>query len=264
MGGRGSRSGAAGTRSTAARTAVSPVDANLAKWVANPSVMLQMSDDDADAVLARAVELGDTKAAQNTTDTQRVFNALGWTERKPEVLSESEYEAARKSAGANSMYHTDAPYGSVKDASEFSKQYMNGAQFVSNGVHGDGTYWATGLGSSEDSWSYGGGDPQAAQIKGFLNQRARVVDQSALNKLTQQFKKSHPKTFKRLHDMNQDYAPKGGTTNGAQSIIAAFHGYNVIRFKWGGMAYNTLLDRSASTVSSTIRKFGDPDPYYNW
>lgn len=117
------------------------------------STLASMSDAQLTRVLDDIFTNTSVDGDQQNSDTQRFFNAIGWAERKPTVVGEQAYENARKKANAKSWYHTDDTTPGVRDASKFSKQYMgSGRQFLSGGIHGDGTYWAD---SSNGSWSYG-------------------------------------------------------------------------------------------------------------
>lgn len=194
---------------------------------------------------------------QQNSDTQRFFNAIGWADRKPQVLDENAYENARRSSGARSWYHTDDTAPGVSDASKFSKQYMGGGrQFLSGGIHGDGTYWAR---SSGGSWRYGT-SRKASQIKGFLNSKARVIKEADLDRKIDQWRSNNPAAYYRIANASGGY--RNGI-RGTKSILAAMFGYNVIDYPSAG--YRTILDRSVTTVSSTFRHRGSTtDLSRNW
>lgn len=192
------------------------------------------------------------------TDTQRFFNQIGWADGKPLVLDDKAYEAARTAAGADSLYHTDAPYGSLS-TKRMLDQFRKGTQYLSGGVHGDGTYlakWAS------DSWSYGNGDPTARQQKMFLNKNARVVSEGTLYQQILSWADAHPKSYAALNRMSQGYKAKnaGNSIDGSQSVFAAMLGYNVI--KHGG--YYAVLNRKAVTVAKSHKIYSKLTDWENW
>ena len=193
---------------------------------------------------------------QQNTDTQRFFNAIGWADRTPDIMDERSYEAARRQQRAKSWYHADDPSPGVPDAATHSKQYQGaGKQYLSGGIHGDGTYWADSAGSS---WGYAS-SPKGAQIKGFFNSRARVVEEHALRSQIQRWSRSHPQAYRRIMRSSNAYS---NGLDGHLSVFAAMFGYNVINYKAAG--YRTVLDRSATTVSRTIKHRQDVDTWRDW
>lgn len=193
-------------------------------------------------------------ADQQDADTQRFFNSIGWADRQPRVLDEAHFEGARKAAGKESLFHTDAPMGQVADAKVFADQFMGkGRHFLSGGYHGDGTYFAT---DSSDSWNYGHGSPRANQFKAFLSSRAKVITQPALMTKMDTWARSHPQGYQALVNCSQGYFSRGADTRGgSMSIFAAMLGYNVIKTS----CYYTVLDRSAITCCKRTKHYGDAD-----
>lgn len=241
MGGRG---GSVGGSQGTARVTTAPAAARQY----DVTTMASMSD----AQLTRTIDdiFSNTTVGndQQNTDTQRFFNAIGWSDRKPKVLGENAYENARRTANAKSWYHTDDTAPGTPDASKYSKQYMGaGRQFLSGGIHGDGTYWAN---NSPGSWVYGY-DYKAAQFKGFFNSKTRSISESALDQQIRQWRQTHQSAYHRITNGSAGY---GSGLDGTRSIFAAMFGYNVIEYRASG--YRTVLDRSVTTVSSTIRHKG--------
>lgn len=204
----------------------------------------QLSDNDLanafDSIATRVKTDGIGK--QQDLDTQRFFNALGWTEHSTDLIHGSAaFKQAAAAANAKILYHADKAKPGV-DPAKTTKQYMSKTerQFLSSGIHGDGTYYAE---TSSESWSYGR-TPGSAQIRSFLNSKAKVIDESILYSYVKQFKVTRPIAYNKLFHYSQDYQKTGRTTDGILSIIAAMHGYNVIKAD----DYYTVLDRSATTT----------------
>ena len=115
---------------------------------------------------------------QQDTDTQRFFNAIGWSDELPEVVDESAFAraalAAKRRDGRSfqMLFHTDGtrPHLGVPDARVYADQFMKGKQFQSGGVHGDGAYFAC---SADISWGYGFGE-KSTQFRAVLNDKAKV------------------------------------------------------------------------------------------
>lgn len=219
----------------------------------------QADDAAADAMLAQwQAEPLDPDGRQYDNDSNRFFNYIGWTSNVPEVLTESEYqqalqqEALRQGGTPEQLYHSDQPYGGV-GARQFATQFMgqgyafNGQQYrqyVSQGIHGDGTYFAP---SANDSASYG-----TSQFRGFLNANARIADESTLRNEFRSFEQKHPSFSRVLDRMSGGYGGQGDR-NGLLSVFAAMKGYNAIRATYHN-GYVTLLDRKALTMSSKTQK----------
>lgn len=205
----------------------------------------------ADALLTkiRAAQQGDR---EQDSDVQRFMNAIGWTEREPVVLSEAQYQRDLAAAGnPQQYYHADNSFGGVQ-AKEFAQQYMGNSydfagnkrkQFVSGGIHGDGTYFAE---QAWDSAGYG-----TNQFRGFLNGNAKVVDRSRLETDMLAYSRTHPGFAHFVSKATTGYAKRrGGNTDGLLSVYAAMNGYNVIK----AYDYISVLDRSATTVSTKMKR----------
>ena len=207
------------------------------------STLQAMDDAQLTSVLNQVFSSTKTDPNQQNTDTQRFFNAIGWTDHLPRVLSEAQFEGAiRQVPHAIRLFHTDDTTAVASDARVFADQFMGaGKQFLSGGIHGDGTYFAK---ESYDSWGYGG-SRNATQFKAFLSSRAKVINEFTLDSMVSKFKRSHPQAYHKL--VNHRGVSGYGGIDSAKSIIAAMYGYNVIQGY-----YYTVLDRSAVTVSKTV------------
>lgn len=249
MGGSHGMSGGGGAAKAAAPKAPAQTREQklLAQIKGNPAAILKMSDQDAAAtVMAIAKQRIRTDGTQNNTFVQRYLNAVGFSDSKPQLLSDSAYEKARMKAKEASMYHADKNFGG-KTGDHYNKQLQSGdTMFASNGYYGGGTYWA--WGSASASSGYG-----RYQCKGFLNSKARVVTTDQLDKMGRAFSARHPKTYAALVKARAGY---GGTDETLYSFLAASHGYNVIQRgsrKTVG-TYMVTLDRSALTMSTKTIK----------
>lgn len=184
----------------------------------------------------------DPNQQPDTNGVQQFFNAIGWTSNKPELVESAQDLANMKDAKSEFLFHTDMPWGSVKDAKTFADQYMgDGRQFMSNGVYGGGTYFAS---TEHDSWEYGAQERKAYQFMARLNSKAKVIDSDLLRKEISNLSMTKPKVWQAIKDMNDNSAHRVHDT---QSLFAAYFGYNVIYAKADG--YYTVLDRAATTVS---------------
>ena len=257
----------AARRQTAAAVSISPADV-IREGLRNSGTMdlatfSQLDDDSMSAILSEIDQYetdDDLKWRQlQATDTQRFFNQIGWADEKPTILDDKAYEAARKTAGAKSLYHTDAPYGSLT-TQRMLDQFRKGTQYLSGGIHGDGTYLAE---SSSDSWSYGKYLPTARQQKMFLNHNAKVIDEWELNQKFNTWAQTHPKAYSAFRNMSQGYQAKNvkwTSTDGSQSDFAAMLGYNVIK---AGSFY-TVLNRKAVTVAKSHKIYSKRTDWNNW
>ena len=190
---------------------------------------------------------------QNPYDTQRFFNGIGWANQKPVVVANEQALEDAKNRGETSgqyFYHTDSPQGVITDAQDFAKQFLGaGRQYLSAGVHGDGTYFSN---DTVDSWYYGYGS-KSYQIKGMLNGNAKVISEVSLMQKMKAFKNTHPAAARQIDAMSTAW----GARNGRKSVYAALFGYNVIQSEQGGCDYLTVLNRSAVTVAR--KGFHDSD-----
>ena len=234
----------------------------------NLSVFVKLSDSDMTSALSSAFAQA-IDSNQNDTDTQRFFNAIGWSDRKPMILGNERFEQLRNKNGAITLYHTDKPSIDSEDSEIYAEQFMskgadNCRQYICNGKHGDGTYFSN---SSEGAWAYGAWKPEATQFKAFLNSNAKLISEEELDDLVEQFAVTHPETYQTLYNCKQGYG--SGSTEGIKSIIAAMNGYNVILsdgFLSGNEQYFTVLDRSAVTVCDSILFYKNVDQQnpQNW
>jgi hypothetical protein len=211
----------------------------------------------ADAMLAQwRAETLDADNRQQDTDTQRFFNYIGWAEQTPEVLTESQYQQSWQQAGKPiQMYHSDNPYGPpggvTIGARQFAAQYMGNGHdlagntyrhFLSGGIHGDGTYFAD---SASASAPYG-----TSQFRGFLNDRAKVISESDLDRRFTQDSQKYPELARVINSLSTGY---GNGYSGARSVYAAMLGYNVIDASYHS-GYYAVLNRGVTTISSKTRK----------
>lgn len=197
----------------------------------------------------------DADNRQRDTDVQRFFNYIGWTNDAPVVLNEQQYQQAVQAAGnPTQFYHSDNPHGGT-GARQFAAQYMglstdfNGnayRQYMSGGIHGDGTYFAP---SAADSAWYG-----SSQYRGFLNGNAKVISEKSLTAQMSAFEKQYPAFAHVMGQMTSGYSNgRGGNRDGLQSVFAAMLGYNVIDASQHS-GYHVVLNRKATTVSTKTKR----------
>lgn len=139
-------------------------------------------------------------------------------------------------------------------------QFRKGTQYLSGGLHGDGTYLAE---SSSDSWSYGKFKPTARQQKMFLNHNAKVIDEWELHQKFNTWAQAHPKAYAALRHMRQGYQDKTAgwsSIDGSKSVFAAMLGYNVIK----AGSYYTVLNRKAVTVAKSHKIYSKRTDWNNW
>lgn len=184
------------------------------------------------------------------TDTQRFFNQIGWTEDTPQVLSDAAYERERVAIGAQSLYHTDAPYPGIS-TQKMLDQFRTGTQYLSAGIHGDGTYLAEQAG---DSWGYGYGHATARQQKMFLNRNARIIDERKLWTKIHSWRRTHPNADNQIRRLS------AGRIDGQLSVYAAMFGYNVIK----DGDYYSVLNRKALTVAKSHKQYSRTSNTSNW
>lgn len=204
---------------------------------------------DSEAIAALAEwrqERMDADNRSNDTDVQRFLHNIGWSDNVPEVMDEQQYQAALRAAGnPDQLYHADKPAGGAT-AQQFAEQYFgqgrdaNGnlyRHYASNGYYGGGTYFAD---DATDSASYG-----TNQFRGFLNNKAKVIDSWTLQNDYTTYAASHPAFARMMNRVKVGYGGDGEKL----SIFAAMRGYNVIK----AGSYYVVLDRSATTVSRLTR-----------
>ena len=193
---------------------------------------------------------------QQDTDTQRFINAIGWADKKPVVVADEAALEAEKFKGTVSgqyFYHTDMPFGAVNDAKTFAEQFMGkGRQFLSAGIHGDGTYFSN---DEYDSWRYNFGNQMGYQIKGMLNKNAKPITETRLAKMIDKFQREHPQAFAAINAYTTG-KNRPNYLRGQFSVFAALFGYNVIQSVQMGHDYLTILDRSAMTVVKAGQHYG--------
>lgn len=256
FGGRGGSSGGGGSGGGSRAAAAAPAtDSNGIPLQMTPQNMLSFFDTattaQADALITKLRSMPQGEGEQ-ATDAQRFMNAIGWTDRDPEVLDESQWQAAWNAAGNPQRYYHADKAADGKQAKTFATQYMGRAtdfagnklkQYLSGGVYGDGTYFAT---TALGSKYYG-----TNQFRGFLNGNAKVVDYTQIFTEMTQYENSHPGFKQFLNRATSGYNTRsGGSRDGLVSIYAAMKGYNVISNGWD---YISVLDRSVTTVSEKQR-----------
>ena len=253
MGGRGSNIKTShGMRQAAALT---PGQALVAKLRADPTSLLQMTDSEA-LTAFQEIENRPIGQGENDTFVQRYMDAIGWSDAMPTVLRPTAYNQSRRAAGAQNMYHADKDYQGTSGAA-FNRQYMTGNRgYSSNGVYGAGTYWASQSASS--SAGYG-----SHQIKGFMNQNARMITNRQLRVLAYHFKNSHPRAAAFLSGNRK--VGYGGSNEILYPIVAAANGYNTILAHNDTRrgSYIVTLNRAATTVCSQTNDNAHPG-MRNW
>lgn len=274
----GAASIAAAAPTQAAAQTAAATTANIQQLIAqarqDPTAILSMSDDDAEQVVRTlSTESNIKQGTDNDTEVQRYFNAIGWSEERPEVLHESEFQARAKSATdgpafGEIMYHTDADRGGTKGEA-YNRQYLYGPMFFSRGWHGDGAYWANATGNNgrkngaEHSAIYGD-----SQIHGFFNKNARAISETDLITQIKSIHTRMPKLFARVNSIqsqstNRAWTSKGvGIKDGTISVWASMLGYNAIYVdlgatRQGDRGYYVCLNKKAMTVSR-VRKPAGP------
>ena len=251
-------------RQQAQATSITP-QALAAQIASDPGAILRMTDAQAESAVSWIFNNAKQERNQNDTDTQRFLNHIGWDTDLPTVASDyRQYKqlqattALAATSGTShilgrSMYHTDKPEGSVRDAKTFAEQFQGkGKMYMSGGYYGDGTYWAN---DKSHSWRYYGDRTSKSALQiGFINQNAKIVKLSKLEQMEQSFARSHPKTYAALINSKQGYcSKKSGYTYGVHSIFAAMNGYNVIDCETGS-GYCVTLNRKVMTVMKGYKR----------
>lgn len=207
---------------------------------------MQMTDDQKAQAITNALR-GDVPDHLNKrSDLQKMLYNLGIDE-KPQVVDDK----TLNSMNGTEVYRTvDAVWDRNTDVSytapQIAKQVQAGRYTRVSGVgssaYGEGLYFATDRGSST---AYGGvrGDVQKTCVmRGKLNNNARSISYSSAYTGAQREMNSGSALGNALKRCN--------TTSGAMSIWALSKGYNVID---NGMGYINVLNRSALTLSSTVK-----------
>lgn len=250
MGGSGSKYGGShgmGGGGAAAKAAAPQTRAQklLAVIYRDPEAFASMNDDDAlETVKAIEQQTIPGDGSQNDTFCQRYLNAIGYTREKPEVLDEKAFEKARKQEGAQTLYHSDAPYdGHASTARKTLKQLQTGdTAYASFGVHGSGTYLDTY--ASSNARQYAG--MNGSQVKMFFNQNASVADWAELYSAETRFKAKHPKTYQHLRRMSS--LGRWGTDE-LKTVWLTSAGFNA----YDSGHYKVAYSRKALTVCTTIK-----------
>ncbi len=197
---------------------------------------------------------------QNNVFSTRFFNALGWTIRKPRLVSADTFEAEfKKSPVQAKLYHSIAALNRKPQTGlSFAKQLISDhgqKQFLSHGVLGRGTYVTAdigkiynGLNASEDSWEYGKTDG-SVQLTLCFNENARIIE---VNHLKDMFSSKVLKVFPKLSKFiaSNERGADGGLS---PSVMAPFFGYNVVR-RDQNVPYYVAVDRSVYTISDIIEQ----------
>ena len=246
-------------RQQAQATSVSP-QALAAQIAGDPGAILRMADDQAVSALDFIRKNTDTSSrygTQQDTDTQRFINFIGWGDTMPEVISESAFDRRVKAQKATTYYHADGDRGRRK-GSDFNDQLMYGPNYLSGGIHGDGTYVAS---DARDSAGYG-----TSQVKMIFNKNAKIISENDLGVKTAKLYRTMPKTMKAIEKMSSGYSSGayGGNKYAVKTFVAAICGYNVIAasgtHKYAG--YHAVMDKSVLTIASV--KKDTKSVYKNW
>ena len=209
---------------------------------------------------------------QNQTNTTRLFNALGWTSRKPRIADEDEFnQTVERSVIPKKLFHTiQAPKNQPENGIEMGKQLTgisDTRHYMSDGIYGKGTYMTMrGKGtkpeddkaSSDHCWTYGTTEG-SVQFTLALNDKARVIASDRLDSLAQD---TIGAQFPQLYNWIHDSEPmKVGKLIGKHwmSSYAAFLGYNVVTGMGTLMGeppidYFVACDRSALTILSEMQR----------
>lgn len=252
MGGGGSAGGAAKAAAPAQAAPQTRQQQLLAQIKGNPAALMQMSDQDAlETVKAIAAQPIATDGTQNDTFCQRWLNATGLANEMPEVLDDVAFGKARRKAGANKLYHSDAPYdGKATTAVKTLQQLQTGkTAFASFGTHGSGTH---GSGTYLDYDAVGNATVYAgthgSQVKMFLNNHARIAKAADLKQARINFETKHPKTYQYLISSHTN--TQWGKSE-LKTIWLTSSGYNA--YDNGDWGYKVAYSRKALTICSTIK-----------
>lgn len=247
MGGGGSAGGAAKAAAPAQAAPQTRQQQLLAQIKGNPAALMQMSDQDAlETVKAIAAQPIATDGTQNDTFCQRWLNATGLANEMPEVLDDVAFGKARRKAGANKLYHSDAPYdGKATTAVKTLQQLQTGkTAFASFGTHGSGTYLD--YDAVGNATVYAG--THGSQVKMFLNNHARIAKAADLKQARINFETKHPKTYQYLISSHTNTQWGKGEL---KTIWLTSSGYNA--YDNGDWGYKVAYSRKALTICSTIK-----------
>ena len=194
-----------------------------------------------------------TEKDQDPGDTQKFFNAIGYTSNKPvtvksEMDLENEINAGNQSSDYQYyIFHGDVASNAAEGKAFASQLHGRRDQYISSGRLGDGTYFSTSpLGSANymDRNGYG------RQTKAILNQNAKVISESKLTRMITKFQKSHPKAYASIRKMQGSKGNYWGK-EAKYGVFASLFGYNVVTDGSGGKQhdhYLAVFDRSALTM----------------
>ena len=236
------------------------------------------------ASVMRKINNGKVDDNQSPCFTSKYFNAIGWSERKPQVANEGVFNRTVNNSPLknfiNKGYHTiDAQNGSP--GAVFGRQFLgygkNSRQYYSDGMYGKGTYQAyTSKGvddkrAEDNSWEYGKSHG-AVQFQLALNGNARTVRSQALGEMIE---KKFASRFEKVDEFLKDKSHHWGTrlkVVGADnySVYASLFGFNTIICQDGAGSYipkNNLkeivyvvtFDRSALNIREVyqVRNVGE-------
>lgn len=198
---------------------------------------------------------------QNDTATTRFLNAIGWSDRRPDVTDEAGFaQAVSKAPIKRRMFHTINCLGGQQSAALQAKQLLGKGDgpcrhYQSNGVYGKGTYLAAANKNaaqdydatvSRACWSYGI-EAGSLQMDVCLNEHAKVI---LVADVLRYFKELET-LFPELHGWIESVDLSRPGENYA--FITALYGYNVVLSPFAGSGqidYLSVCDRSALTISS--------------
>ena len=245
MGGGGGAGGAA--KAAAPAASQTREQQLLAQIKGNPAALMQMSDQDAlDTVKAIAAQPIATDGTQNDTFCQRWLNATGLANEMPEVLDDVAFGKARRKAGANKLYHSDAPYdGKATTAVKTLQQLQTGTTAIASfGTHGSGAYLDYDAVSNVTMYA----GMHGSQVKMFLNSHARIAKAADLRQSKSNFEIKHPKTYQYL--ISSHTTTQWGKSE-LKTVWLTSSGYNA--YDNGVWGYKVAYSRKALTICSTIK-----------
>lgn len=220
----------------------------LARIKGDPTILNMMNDQDAlDTVKAIEQQSIAQDGTQNDTFCQRWLNVTGLADEMPEVLSSDAFDKARRKAGAETLYHSDAPYdGNASTAVKTLQQLQTGkTAFASYGLYGSGTY----LDPAAVSNACGYAGSNGSQVKMFLNSRAAVATAADLHYAQSDFAESHPKTYQYLTTQVKKLG--SWDTRELKTVWLTIAGYNA--YDDGPRRYKVAYSRKALTICETIK-----------
>lgn len=153
---------------------------------------------------------------------------------------------ARRKAGANKLYHSDAPYdGKATTAVKTLQQLQTGkTAFASFGTHGSGTYLDYDAVSNVTMYA----GKHGSQVKMFLNSHARIAKAADLKQARSNFEIKHPKTYQYL--ISSHTTTQWGKSE-LKTVWLTSSGYNA--YDNGVWGYKVAYSRKALTICSTIK-----------